>query len=184
MTLGADAGRSLLAAPGLPAECLITVTFLPGPGAGPYGITVLGSGDLVDGCELQFDPHRRRAQWSSPAHGRPAAAIPDQEELFAGPEQGKCIWQMTSPHLASKGRDFSITRVAGLDTALRLRLLITQHAKDGSVIIDAELNGGSAGCRTLITRRARLPGRRIQLSASSGAVQVRDLSVQPLADRR
>jgi len=179
-TTAAAAPGDRIAADGLPAACLITATIAFTAGAGPLAIVVLGSGALVDGCELTLDPLRERAQWTTPAQGRPGPLIPDQEEIFAGPEAGKCIWQMTSPHLASKGRDFSITRVAGLSGRIRLRLLITQHPKDGSVIIDAELNGGGPGSRTLVTRRARLPGRRLQLIATHGTVRIEALCVQPL----
>jgi len=177
------AGGDGISGDGLPDDCLITATIAFTPGAGPLAIAVLGSGDWVDGCELTLDPLRGRAQWTTPAHGRPGPTIPDQAAIFAGPEAGKCIWQMTSPHLASKGRDFSITQVAGLTGRVRLRLLITQHSKDGSVIIDAELNGGAPGSRTLVTRRARLPGRRLQLRATHGTVRIHELTVQPLAGR-
>ena len=180
---GADAGSERIGAGPLPEECLITVTFEPAADAGPYGIVVLGTGDLVDGCELMLDPRRGRAQWSRPAHGRVGARIPDQQEIFDGPEAGRCIWQMTSPHLASKGRDFSITQVAGLAGRMRLRLLITQQPKDGSVIIDAELNGGRPGSRTLVTRRPRPPGRRLQLIATSGTVHISEATVQALVAR-
>lgn len=61
-----------------------------------------------------LDPTCGRAQWSTPAQGRPGPRIPDQQEIFDGPEAGKCIWQMTSPQLASQGRAFSITQVTGL----------------------------------------------------------------------
>lgn len=78
-------------------------------------LSIGGTGELVDGCELRLDPRRRRAQWNTPANGKPAAEVPDPAEIFATPDGRKPIFQQHSPHLPFHGGDFAITGGEGLD---------------------------------------------------------------------
>ncbi len=90
---------------------------------------------------------------------------------------GNSPYDRPSPHIACKARDFAIDGVDGLDRPYRLRVLVVQDRKSGSVIIDAEIDGR----RTLITRRPGLEGRRLQVMAMGTAVAA--AVVRPLTGR-
>ncbi len=165
--LTATPGRTAwTAADNLPEEYLIEVDITPAPDAGAYALAFGGTGDLVDGCELRLDPHRKEAQWSTPAAGKPAPHVPTPAEIFATPEGRKPLHLQKSTNLPFQGRDFAITGVEGLDRPLTVRVLVVQDRKSGTTIIDAEIGGR----RTMITRRHGLVGRRLHLVATAGTV--------------
>jgi hypothetical protein len=164
--LTADSSAVWTFADGLPEEYLLDIAIEPARGAGAYALVVGGSGDLVDGCELRLDPRRRRAQWHTPRHGRPAPEVPDPAEIFATPEGQKPLHLQHSPNLHFHGGDFAIANVEGLDRPVNVRLLVLRDRKSGSTIVDAEIGGR----RTLITRRRGLTGRRLHLVATAGTV--------------
>lgn len=173
------ASDRLTTAAGLPDEYLLEAELAPAPGAGPLSVLIGGSGLLVDGCELRLDPRRRIAQWGRPAGGRPAADLRGQMAEIAAMGPGNSPYDRPSPHIACKARDFAIDGVEGLDRPYRLRVLVVQDRKSGSVIIDAEIDGR----RTLITRRQGLAAPRLQLMAHGGTVVCHGLRVLPVVDR-
>lgn len=165
--LTAADGAMWMSAEGPDGEYVGEFTLTPGSDAGIVALIVGGSGDLIDGCELRLDARRRRAQWSTPAHGRSAPEIPDPAEVYATPDGQRPVFQQVSPHLPFHGGDFAITAVEGLERTLTVRLRVMPDRKSGSTIIDAEINGQ----RTMITRRRGLVGRRLHLVAVAGSVE-------------
>lgn len=158
----------------LPKECLIELTITPGADAGSFGLVVCERGDFLDGCELRFNAHTRTAQWGRPAAGQPAPRTPSLPELIAN--EGPNIWAWKTPHAPWMGGDFVLSEVEGLQAPLRLRLLVVQDRKSGSVILDAEIGGR----RTMITRRRDLRVKRLQLFALSGLVNFGEVRVRKL----
>jgi hypothetical protein len=174
-TLHADQGKSVsISADNLPDEFLFEAEV--DASAGVYSVVLGGSGDLKDGCELRVEPARQRAQWGTPAQGKPAPEVPDVRTIFATEDGHKPVFNQKSKNLPFHGGDFAITDIAGLDRPHRIRVLFIQDRKSGSVIIDAEIDGR----RTMITRRRGLTGHRIELVAISGSVQFSEPTVRPV----
>jgi hypothetical protein len=159
-----------------PAQYLLEVEVDPGAAANGYAIVLGASGHFIDGCELRIEPQRKRAQWGTPAQGKPAPEIPDAATIFATPEGRKPVFEQHCPNLPYHGTSFAITGVEGLDRPHRVRIAVVRDRKSGSVIIDAEI----AGRRTMITRRRDLVGNRLHLVALSGTVGFREVTVRPI----
>lgn len=149
------------AARDLPEEYLLEVTIAPDGADCVYAVVLGGRGDLIDGCELRFDPRRKVAQWGVPRDGKPAPRVPTAAEILATPADDP----LANANLPFHGRDFAITGVEGLDRPLTVRVLVVRDRKSGTTILDAEIGGR----RTMITRREGLTGRRLHLVAVAGA---------------
>lgn len=128
----------------------IRLRVVPGPGVEAFGVCVRGSGAYQGGCELRFEPRRQRTQYGAPRAGG-----------LAGESTG----------LISRGRDFAIENVEGLDRPFALDIIVRDDLVD--TCID--------GRRTMITRRDPAPaGDRLFFFARGGRATFESIDVRPL----
>jgi hypothetical protein len=165
---------------GLPRNAHIALRVEPGPGTGSFGVCVGGHGEYEGGCELQFFPGTKQAQWGVPRNGLPDDVVPDLAAIL---EAGRATppvpgWRNGTRHLPFNAGDFAVTNVEGLDSALTLELIVKQD-KSGGTIVDACIDNR----RTMITWRKRLTGDRMFLFCRGGAVLFRDIVVRELTGR-
>lgn len=161
----------------LPSNARITLRVEPEPGVEAFGVCVGGHGVYEGGCELQFRPTTKHAQWGSPRTGSPSHAIPDMEEIMAvqNTKGYVSIWNNQSPHVHFRAEDFAISHVEGLDKPFTLDIIVKRD-KNGGALVDACIDNR----RTLITRRAQLSGDRLFLFACKGEARFREITVRPL----
>lgn len=95
---------------GLPPNVRISLRIRPGAGVKQFGLTVRGRGDYEDGCELQFEPGRKLAQYGAPDHGGMG------KEFVGDPEGFGCI-----------------TNLPGLDRPFQLDLIVKDDFVDACI---------------------------------------------------
>jgi hypothetical protein len=96
---------------GVPQDARITLRVKPAAGVRAFGLCVRGEGAYAGGCELRFDPARRRVQYGTPAVGGMA---PDSKAN-------------------GYGADFGIESVSGLDRAFRLDVIVRSDFVDSCI---------------------------------------------------
>lgn len=137
---------------GVARNVRITLRVVPQPGIEAFGLCVRGKGNYQSGCELRFEPARQRAQYGSPWDGGPA---------------------QDSPGLISRGRDYAIENIEGLEQPFTLELIVKHDLIDTCI----------AGRRTLLTRRDPEPdGDRLFFFARHGDVTFDSVEVRPLQE--
>ena len=97
---------------GVPSRARITMQVHPGRNVRSFGICLRGAGEYHSGCELRFDPARRRVQWGRPIDGRPA---PDAEAA------------------AWTGGDFAIENVEGIEQPFTLDVIVSGDILDACI---------------------------------------------------
>ncbi len=135
---------------GVPRNVRITLRVVPQPGARAFGLCVRGKGEYEGGCELRFDPDRKRAQYGVPENRGPA-----------GDAAG----------LISQGRDFAIQNVEDLDRPFALDVIVKDNLID--VCIDQRRT-------MISRRDPEPTGDRLFFFARDGAVTFESVEVRPL----
>jgi hypothetical protein len=106
--VGAKDGFAVGMLKGLPQNVRITLRIRPGAGVKHFGLTLRGTGDYESGCELQFEPGRRLAQYGVPDRG-------GMGKEFVGEADG-CI-----------------SNLSGLDRPFQLDLIVRDDLVDACI---------------------------------------------------
>jgi hypothetical protein len=146
----APSGFSAGAVKGVPQDVRITVRVKPAAGASAFGLCVRGEGNYEGGCELRFEPARRRVQCGSPAKGGRARGF--------------------QRHRSSSG-EFGIEGVGGLDQAFELDLIVKDDFVDACIDSRRTL---------ISRRPDRPQGDRLFFFADGGEVVFENITVRPL----
>jgi beta-fructofuranosidase len=96
---------------GVPQDARITLRVKPAAGVRAFGLCVRGEGAYAGGCELRFEPARRRVQYGTPADGGMA---PDSKAN-------------------GYGADFGIESISGLDRAFQLDVIVKSDFVDSCI---------------------------------------------------
>ncbi len=141
-----------------------------------FGINFSGKDGYKDGCELQFIPSKKQAQWNTPKQSIPSVPLITFPEMVdRGPYTQ--IWKPVTKHpdllhVPFRGKDFAIFGVEGLDQPFTLDIIVKKQ-KNGTYILDACIDER----RTLITWRTELSGNKIALFARNGKVSFKNVTV-------
>jgi len=95
----------------VPQDVRITLRVKPGARVRAFGLCLRGQGSYAGGCELRFEPARRRVQYGTPANG---SMTPDS------PAEGY-------------GANFGIGSVDGLDRPFHLDLIVKSDFVDACI---------------------------------------------------
>ena len=110
--IASDGEFSCGAFTGVPSRARITMQVHPGHDIRSFGVCLKGDGEYRSGCELRFDPARKRVQWGRPVNSRP------------GPDATTAAWS---------GRDFAIENVEGIDRPFTLDLVVRDDIFDACI---------------------------------------------------
>jgi len=135
---------------GVPRNVRITLRVVPQSGAKAFGLCVRGKGDYDGGCELRFEPDRKRAQDGMPENRGPAR---------------------DSVGLISQGRDFAIQNVEHLDRPFALDIIVKDNLID--TCIDQRRT-------MITRRDPEPTGDRLFFFARDGEVTFESVEVRPL----
>jgi hypothetical protein len=138
---------------GVPRNVRITLRVVPQSGAKclDFGVCVRGKGNYEGGCELRFEPARKRAQYGVPENHGPAK---------------------DSTGRIARGRDFAIESVEKLDGPFDLEMIV----KDD--IVDACIDGRRT---MITRRDPEPDGDRLFFFARQGEVTFEKIAVRPLS---
>lgn len=158
------------------ADVLISMQIEPKANIEAFGINFSGKDGYKDGCELQFIPSKKQAQWNTPKQSIPSVPLITFPEMVdRGPYTQ--IWKPVTKHpdllhVPFRGKDFAIFGVEGLDQPFTLDIIVKKQ-KNGTYILDACIDER----RTLITWRTELSGNKIALFARNGKVSFKNVTV-------
>lgn len=150
----------------LPASYRFTATIIPGAKTGSFGINLNRTRSYRGGCELQFEPVKKHAQWSTPADLGAAGFISPLQDI-------------DSPNVHYKGWDFAIGNVEGLNKPITLDVIVKYDPTTRITLADACIDGR----RTMITNRYNLKGNTLYLFVKGGEVTFSNITVRPLIEQ-
>ena len=131
--VGAKAGFSCAMLTDVPRDVRITLRAKPQPGTLNFGLCCRGAGDYEKGCEVRFEPARRRIQFGRPRHGE---SVKDWNDG----------WQMAN--VPGLDREFTIDLILKddlIDVCVgNRRTLIGRPAADGDRLFFFVRDGGVA----------------------------------------
>jgi hypothetical protein len=153
MEIKADGERSLGILTNVPKNVRITLRVVPKPGVAAFGVCVRGKGDYESGCELRFEPERRRAQYGT---------LKDHREV------------QDASGAISQGRDFAIQNVNHLDHPFTLDIVVKDNIID--TCIDQERT-------MISRRDPEPDGDRLFFFVRKGTVTFEDIVVRPLSQQ-
>jgi hypothetical protein len=149
----------------LPVSYRLSMDIVPNGKIRSFGIQFNAEQKSQSGCELQFVPEKNHAQFGSFTSDTIAGFIPHTDDR-------------NSPHHPMAGVDFSLANVEGLEKPFRLDVIVKYDITSNIVLIDAAIDNR----RTMITHRYKLKCNSINLFASDGQVDFRNIEIRPLID--
>jgi len=152
ITINADKKFAAAALDGVARNIRITLRVVPQPGVRSFGLCLRGKGDYEDGCELRFEPARKRVQFGIPQNHGPAN-------------------DSTEPIIDS--RNFAIQNVVKLDQPFTLDIIVKNDLVD--VCIDGRRT-------MLSRRDPEPTGDRLFFFSREGGVTFESIVVRPLIE--
>lgn len=157
---------------------LLSLTVHPGQPGEVFAVKLSGANGQ-EGCELQVDTERGRAQWNAAVENGFASVLPSGREIMEAKQAGE-QWAAdgrSNQNFHSNGRNFCIETVGGMNTPFILRVMVFHDPKMGGSIVDAEI----AGQRTLVSCRPGLWVKRVSILAVQGsAICAKDVKWAPV----
>ncbi len=137
---------------GMAPNVRITMRVVPQPGVKMFGLCLRGKGDYEGGCELRFEPSRKRVQYGMPVDHGPAKDAKDP---------------------IARGSDHALENVEQLDKPFNLDIIVKND------LVDTCIDGRRV---TITRRGPEMNGDRLYFFAGEGGVTFESIEVRPLVE--